>query len=472
MYLETNQSDLTEKPTQNRLHELTNRTTIRHLVSAGLIISDLIAIIAAFALAGIIRSFVSQILPGELEVEQVITILTVSIPIYFMFSFNNNAHSARALDSISKSTSRALIAFALTSVSLLLIAFFLQLGTEFSRLLFGIGVVLCFISLAASRVLMASLVSSLVPDGLYANLCIYDGIPISDTTRRGSIDAKVAGLHPDIDDVVAVKKLGQFAKNMDRIVVHCPAELRPEWASALKILDVPTEIVVPEFDVLTPLAISRRSGHTSLLMSSGQLRWNQKVVKRIFDILVSSTSILLLSPILIGIAIAIKLDSEGPVIFKQERIGLGNRHFMIWKFRSMRTDVQDVAGSKLTERDDPRISRIGAFIRRTSIDELPQLFNVLRGDMSIVGPRPHPEMAKAGELLYWEVDKSYWQRHVVKPGITGLAQVSGHRGNTFQENDLRARLGADLQYVANWSLWNDVKIFFLTFRVLRHNNAF
>ncbi len=472
MYLETNQSDLIEKPALNRLHELTNRKTIRHLVSVGLVISDLIAIIAAFALAGVIRSFVSQILPGELEVEQVVTILTVSIPIYFMFSFNNNAHSARVMDSISKSMSRALIAFALTSASLLLIAFFLQLGTEFSRLLFGIGVVLSLISLALSRFMVASLVSRLVPDGLYANLCIYDGIAISDTTRKGSIDAKAAGLHPDIDDVAAVKRLGQFAKHMDRIIVHCPAELRPQWASALKILDVPTEIVVPEFDVLAPLAISHRSGHTSLLMSSGQLRLNQKVVKRIFDILVSSTAILALSPILIGFAIAIRLDSKGPAIFKQERIGLGNRHFMILKFRSMRTDMQDLAGSKLTERDDPRISRIGAYIRRTSIDELPQLFNVLRGEMSIVGPRPHPELAKAGELLYWEVDKSYWQRHVVKPGITGLAQVSGHRGNTFRENDLRARLGADLEYVANWSLWNDIKIFFLTFRVLRHNNAF
>ena len=138
----------------------------------------------------------------------------------------------------------------------------------------------------------------------------------------------------------------------------------------------------------------------------------------------------------------------------------------------MRTDMQDIEAGKLTERNDPRITRIGAFIRKTSIDELPQLVNVLKGDMSMVGPRPHAEKALAGQSLYWEVDSAYWHRHVVKPGITGLAQIRGHRGNTFHEHQLRARLQSDLEYVANWSIFLDCRIVFMTFAVLFHKNAF
>jgi lipopolysaccharide/colanic/teichoic acid biosynthesis glycosyltransferase len=134
--------------------------------------------------------------------------------------------------------------------------------------------------------------------------------------------------------------------------------------------------------------------------------------------------------------------------------------------------MSDATGSKLTERGDPRVTRIGAFIRRTSIDEIPQLFNVLNGTMSLVGPRPHAIQAKAGGSLYWEVEQRYWHRHSVKPGITGLAQVSGHRGNTFVEDDLRRRLNADLDYVAQWSIMIDLKILIKTIFVIRHSNAF
>ena len=145
---------------------------------------------------------------------------------------------------------------------------------------------------------------------------------------------------------------------------------------------------------------------------------------------------------------------------------------MILKFRTMHMALSDHKADRLTEKDDPRVTRIGAFLRRTSIDELPQLFNVLKGDMSIVGPRPHAAAAKAAQSLYWEVDERYWARHCIKPGMTGLAQVRGHRGPTDRHEDLINRLQSDLEYVTNWSIWRDLRIIVATLRVLAHDNAF
>ena len=151
---------------------------------------------------------------------------------------------------------------------------------------------------------------------------------------------------------------------------------------------------------------------------------------------------------------------------------MGNRLFPMYKFRSMYTDRLDHNASKLTTRNDSRVTRVGKIIRATSIDELPQLLNVIRGDMSIVGPRPHATGALAGDALYWEVATHYWSRHAVKPGLTGLAQVKGFRGNTETSLDLMNRLQADLDYLEEWSLARDISLIFKTFSVLIHKNAF
>jgi lipopolysaccharide/colanic/teichoic acid biosynthesis glycosyltransferase len=156
----------------------------------------------------------------------------------------------------------------------------------------------------------------------------------------------------------------------------------------------------------------------------------------------------------------------------QQRIGRSNQLFNILKFRSMRVEACDAEGNRSTERDDDRITRVGAFIRRTSIDELPQLINVLRGDMSLVGPRPHALGSLAGDKLFWEINEQYWVRHALKPGITGLAQIRGYRGATMQREDLENRLSADLEYVHGWRLWRDISILFYTAKVLIHRNAF
>jgi undecaprenyl-phosphate glucose phosphotransferase len=183
-------------------------------------------------------------------------------------------------------------------------------------------------------------------------------------------------------------------------------------------------------------------------------------------------SIVLAVPFIL-IAVAIKLDSLGPVFFRQPRVGYRNRRFLIWKFRTMQAATMDIGGTQLTTRGDPRITRVGSWLRRWSIDELPQIWNVVIGDMSLVGPRPHPIYAKAGDRLYQEVVPNYAQRHIVKPGITGWAQVNGWRGETHYYYQIQQRVAYDLDYIERQSLTFDLKIMLLTIvREVRSKTAF
>ena len=175
--------------------------------------------------------------------------------------------------------------------------------------------------------------------------------------------------------------------------------------------------------------------------------------KRLFDIVVAATAIVALAPLLALIALLVRLDSPGQSIFRQERGGFNGRTFRIWKFRTM--SVTENRGVVQARRGDARITRLGAFLRRSSWDELPQLFNVLIGDMSIIGPRPH---ALEHDIQFEKVDPRYPQRQKARPGVTGLAQVSGCRGPTETEEKIRARTGYDVEYVRNWSWAREFKI--------------
>jgi Undecaprenyl-phosphate glucose phosphotransferase len=200
--------------------------------------------------------------------------------------------------------------------------------------------------------------------------------------------------------------------------------------------------------------------------------WNL-VFKWLFDRIVALVAIVLLSPVMIATAIAIKLESKGPVIFKQKRHGFNNELIEIYKFRSMYTDLSDANASKLVTKGDPRVTKVGHIIRKTSIDELPQLFNVLKGQLSIVGPRPHALQAKAANLLYYEAVEGYFARHRVKPGITGWAQINGWRGETDTLDKIMHRVNHDLYYIENWSIFLDLYILFMTpIRLLKSENAY
>ena len=193
------------------------------------------------------------------------------------------------------------------------------------------------------------------------------------------------------------------------------------------------------------------------------------LVKTVEDKLLATIALVLLSPVMLLIALGIKLDSPGPVFFRQRRHGYNSGVIDVWKFRTMGAS-ECTNEFKQAVKDDKRITRFGAFLRKTSLDELPQLFNVLRSEMSIVGPRPHPVAMNSefGARLM-----RYDNRHKVKPGITGWAQINGYRGPTLKASQMRKRIEYDLEYIENWSLWFDLKIIFATpFLGFVHKNAF
>jgi Undecaprenyl-phosphate glucose phosphotransferase len=236
-------------------------------------------------------------------------------------------------------------------------------------------------------------------------------------------------------------------------------------------LKLPTEVhlcsdrLLDRFDDAKIVRLGALSG---LTITRAPLTQLEQLEKRLFDILVASTALVLLSPFLAFVAALIPLESNGPALFRQTRYGLNQEPFRIYKFRTM-TTMDDGAHVEQAKRFDARITRIGAYLRRLSIDELPQLLNVLRGEMSIVGPRPH---AVSHDQRYVERLARYARRHNVKPGITGWAQVRGHRGEIANDARMQARLEHDLYYIDNWSLWLDVKIILFTiFSPRSHQNA-
>ena len=225
---------------------------------------------------------------------------------------------------------------------------------------------------------------------------------------------------------------------------------------------VPANVyLLTEIDGITPLPLanSRRfAGRIMVELWSLPLATWRAQAKRAEDVVISLLALVLLAPMMAVVAILIRLESPGPVIFRQMRYGFANRPIRVSKFRTMRHDLGDAAGVWATVRDDPRVTAIGRILRRTSLDELPQLFDVLRGDMSLVGPRAHPIEMRVNGLYYADAVNSYAMRHLVKPGITGLAQINGFRGHVDTHFKAEQRIAFDLEYIERWSLGLDLWI--------------
>jgi exopolysaccharide biosynthesis polyprenyl glycosylphosphotransferase len=204
--------------------------------------------------------------------------------------------------------------------------------------------------------------------------------------------------------------------------------------------------------------VARLGAMLGLTLTRAPLTRVERFQKRAFDVVFASAALIALAPLFALVVVFIRCDTRGPALFRQTRYGFNQEPFRIFKFRTMKT-MEDGAGVVQATRDDARVTRVGAHLRRLSIDELPQLLNVLSGQMSIVGPRPH---AVAHDQFYDERLARYARRHNVKPGITGWAQVRGHRGEISDDSRMQARLDHDLYYIDNWSLWLDIKIVLLT----------
>ncbi len=448
-----------------RLEKLRKTRFNRRLMALALVAADIFACFAAVLL--------SQLAYGAtLDPAIAGTALAAVFPVYFLAALHTGAHNPSVAHRAGVSIRSAAIAFGITAAIFFFALFATKLGAHVSRLQVVQSLLICLVLGIAARYAIARRALHLLGPKPFADLCIYDDVPMRAERGAGAIRAAEAGLVPNLARPEMVARLGSLARGMDRVVVHCSAERREAWSRALKCVDIRSEIVMPELTELMPLDIRYRNGEVSLVLANGPLRWHQRLMKNLFDRVVAAVALVLCLPLLGLVAIAVKLDSPGPVLFGQERIGLGNRHFRIWKFRTMRAEHTDHRGDVSTARGDHRITRLGALLRNTSLDELPQLFNVLLGQMSIVGPRPHAAGSRAEQLLFWDIDERYWYRHSIKPGLTGLAQVRGLRGATHKRGDLEQRLFADLEYVANWSLLTDLQIICKTFQVLVHRNAY
>ncbi len=393
--------------------------------------------------------------------------------VYAIVAFHNQAYHPRCLTHTMTSCRSAATAFAATLLIFLLVVFSLKATGNLSRLGISTGLLCSGTLLVAQRMLLVRAVRRHFGDNLFAHLLIVDdGTIPEDVSGMQMVDARAVGLKADLDDPYMLHRLGMLLRDFDRVVISCPAERKADWAQMLKGGNILGEIIVPELDEMAPLAVQNIRGTPTLVVARGPLNLANRAKKRLLDIALTVPVLILLMPLMIAVAIAIRLDSPGPIFFKQERIGRGNRLFHILKFRSMRVEQCDTAGSASTRRDDDRITRVGRFIRSTSIDELPQLINVLLGEMSLVGPRPHALGSTAEDELFWQVDRQYWHRHALKPGITGLAQIRGFRGATETRRDILNRVEADLEYLHGWSLMRDIGILFGTVNVLVHRNAY
>ena len=269
-----------------------------------------------------------------------------------------------------------------------------------------------------------------------------------------------------------LERIGALLAGSELVTVACLPERRSAWSRVLAGANVDVEMLMPELDHVGAIGLRRHGECTSLLVGCGPLGIRQRAIKRLFDISFSGIALILATPLFLLIALAIHLESSGPALFRQPRVGRGNRLFSVLKFRTMRVEQADHNGDRSASRDDDRVTRMGRLLRRTSLDELPQLLNVLAGEMSVVGPRPHALGSTAEDDLFWSIEERYWDRHAIKPGMTGLAQVRGLRGATLRRSDLSDRLKADLEYLDGWTLGRDIAIIFRTLGVMMHRNAY
>ena len=272
---------------------------------------------------------------------------------------------------------------------------------------------------------------------------IGDLAALCDAARRGEIDqVLISGAH------FTPKRLEQIVEGLSEVCVD--VSLIPAQAIEL----------APKYRV------NLLGSVPVLTLWQRPFRDMNQVVKRAEDLLLSAIALTLLSPILLVTALLIRFTSPGPVLFVQPRVGFNNEAIDVYKFRTMYTHMADLGAKKTTTRDDPRVTPVGRFLRRFSIDELPQLLNVLQGSMSLVGPRPHGTEMMVGDRFYHEAVRGYAGRHRVKPGITGYAQVKGLRGEVRTIERAKRRVELDKYYVDHWSFWLDIYILFATVRAV------
>ncbi|MBA3447476.1 MAG: undecaprenyl-phosphate glucose phosphotransferase [Pseudaminobacter sp.] len=396
-----------------------------------------------------------------------------------------------------RSLGRILMVWLATFALLALAGFFMKISADFSRLLFGGWFVAGFVLIFSLRLVMARMIRRWARNGAMERRAVIVGGGKSAESLIRSVeqqpynDIRICGIFDDRDDkrsppiVAGYPKLGNIAEliefariaRIDMLIVSLPITAESRVLALLKKLWIlPVDIRLSAHSnqlQFRPRAYSYIGSVPMLDIFDKPINDWDSVAKRAFDIVFSLIGIVLFSPLMLAAAIAIKLDSKGPVLFRQKRHGFNNEIVEVYKFRSMYTEQSDPSARQAVTKGDPRVTRVGRIIRKTSIDELPQFFNALVGSLSLIGPRPHAIAAQSHNLLYNEVVDGYFARHRVKPGVTGWAQINGWRGEMDTDEKIKMRTECDLYYIENWSLWFDLKILLLTpVRLLNTENAY
>lgn len=410
-----------------------------------------------------------------------------TLHLYDVSAFSRPAHQFVRLGS----------AWTIVFATLTIGAFFAKIGPDFSRVWLAIWYLYGLLTLFMFRGLVASQIKKWARDGRLVRRAVIIGGGRSGESLIKALEAsedsdiRICGVFDDRgDDRVSrqcagypklgnVDELVEFGRDtrIDLLIVTLPVTAESRLLQLLKklwVLPVDIRLAAHTNELRFRPRTYSYIGNVPLIDVHDKpiADWDH-VVKWLFDRVVGTLAIVAMSPIMALTALAVKLDSSGPVLFKQKRHGFNNELIEVYKFRSMYTDQSDIKASKLVTKDDPRVTRVGRFIRKTSLDELPQLFNVFKGELSLVGPRPHALEAKAANALYADVVDSYFARHRVKPGITGWAQINGWRGETDTSDKIQHRVEHDLYYIENWSVLFDLYILLKTpFALLDTKNAY
>jgi len=417
--------------------------------------------------------------------------------VFCIYGFANHFYDWRHFSDQVARTTRAFGAVLIAFGALLLTGFMFKWTEDFSRFWIGSWFTLLTIYIFVSRIAVAWYLAKM-PDGLvhhrhaiilgasenghnvlkHIRRCKGHGIKVAgfvdDRRQRlpdNNTNIPLLGGTKDLESLV--RQLG-----IDLVIIAMPWNAHTRIHQFLKALSnwaIDIYMAPEELGLLyADRPIYRIGGMHVLSLEDRPIDEWHGVLKRAEDLIIAIPATILLSPLLVLITIAIKLESKGPIIFVQERQGFHNDLIDVYKFRSMYVDYTDPHADHQTTRDDPRVTKIGRILRATSMDELPQLFNVLRGNMSIVGPRPHAIHTKAEGQLFQEALDHYASRHRVKPGITGWAQCNGWRGETDTREKLFKRIEHDLYYIDNWSIFLDFLVILKTLALLsrKDNNAY
>ncbi|NNE01302.1 MAG: undecaprenyl-phosphate glucose phosphotransferase [Pirellulaceae bacterium] len=436
-------------------------------------------------------SFISWLTYGSFSNIAIVTSL-LAIVVFMLLSHLTGLHH-RVQQSTANGEMTAIVAtWFLTVLVLSLLAFATRYGQAFSRsVVFG-WIVLAPAMIGIGRMAVRIVIQEMVSRGYGVRRVAIAGLndlgrqTASNIADQPSLGLQVVGFYDDridfreqpdedfettiqdattfgsLDDLVELARSG----DVDTIMITLPMRAESRIKFLLdKLSDSTVSVyIVPDFFVFELLHSrwTNVGGLPAVSVFENPLFGVDGVMKRVVDLAIALVTLVVAAIPMLLIALAVKLSSAGPVFFRQKRYGMDGREILVWKFRSMRTCDNGPVVKQATK-DDPRITRVGAILRKTSLDELPQLLNVIDGSMSLVGPRPH---ASAHNEQYRSLIRGYMLRHKVKPGITGLAQVNGCRGETETIDKMERRVEWDHQYIRRWSLWLDIKILFKTLFVV------